>query len=125
MKTASLLFLLGLLAACTPSTDGTRVPAVASPAAEPAEPALAPPPSPAVPQASANGVIKAVDVAARTVTIAHDRIDALDWPAMTMTFAAPDVDLTAIKPGDRVSFELRASGMGGTVIRITPRPDSG
>jgi Cu(I)/Ag(I) efflux system protein CusF len=41
----------------------------------------------AAPQsASGEGVIKAVDIKAGTVVIAHGPIPALKWPAMTMKF---------------------------------------
>jgi Cu(I)/Ag(I) efflux system protein CusF len=53
------------------------------------------------------------------VTIAHDPVEALGWPEMTMTFAAPGVDLSSIKPGDAVSFELTANGMDGTITAIS------
>lgn len=67
----------------------------------------------------ASGTVEAIDPAAKTITIAHGPIDALKWPAMTMTFKAPDVDLTALENGDHVEFDLAASGMDGTVTKIT------
>jgi len=36
-----------------------------------------------------------------------------------MTFKAPDVDLSAIKQGDQVSFEFTSVGMDGTITSIT------
>jgi Cu(I)/Ag(I) efflux system protein CusF len=63
--------------------------------------------------------VQSLDAAAHTVTIAHDPVDALGWPGMTMTFPAPGVDLSAIKPGDAVSFELTATGMDGTITAIS------
>jgi Cu(I)/Ag(I) efflux system protein CusF len=71
--------------------------------------------------ASASGTVEAVDTAAKTITIAHGPIDALKWPAMTMTFKAPDVDLTGLKQGDQVSFEITSTGMDGTVTKITSK----
>ena len=38
--------------------------------------------------AFASGKVEAVDATAGTVTIAHGPVDALKWPAMTMTFKA-------------------------------------
>jgi Cu(I)/Ag(I) efflux system protein CusF len=64
-------------------------------------------------------VVQSLDAAAHTVTIAHDAVPALDWPEMTMTFAAPGVDLSAIKAGDAVRFELTATGMDGTITAIS------
>jgi len=60
-----------------------------------------------------------VDVAAGTVTIAHGAVDSLKWPPMTMTFKAPDIDLSAFKQGDQVAFEFSAEGMDGTISSIT------
>ena len=51
-----------------------------------------------------SGTIQSVDVAAHTVTIAHGPIEALKWPAMTMTFKTSGVDLAAFKKGDQVNF---------------------
>ncbi|APG04260.1 copper-binding protein [Luteibacter rhizovicinus DSM 16549] len=67
------------------------------------------------------GVIKAVDTTKGTVTLQHEAISAMGWPAMTMVFkvASPDL-LSAAKVGDRVHFGLRPSGMGGTVTSIMP-----
>jgi Cu(I)/Ag(I) efflux system protein CusF len=38
----------------------------------------------------ATGVVKAVDPAGGTVTIAHGPVEGLQWPAMTMRFAVKD-----------------------------------
>jgi len=54
------------------------------------------------------------------VTIAHEPVATLQWPAMTMAFAADDAALLqGIKPGDRVSFAFRQSGNGATLASIT------
>lgn len=52
------------------------------------------------------GVLKTVNVQAGKVKIAHEPIDSLGWPAMTMWFAlrVPLPDET--KVGDGVRFEL-------------------
>ena len=69
--------------------------------------------------ASATGTVQSVDASAGTVTIDHGPVDALRWPAMTMTFQAPDVELGAIEKGDQVSFEFTSTGMDGTITSIT------
>lgn len=67
------------------------------------------------------GVVKAVDTARGTITIKHQAIAALHWPAMTMTFKAADAELLKkVKAGEKVSFGLHAKGMKGTVIWIKP-----
>lgn len=107
--------LLALLAGCSsPSSDTGASESNAASTTPAAESAMAP-----ATRASATGTVQSVDSAARTVTIAHGPVAALQWPAMTMTFKAPDADLAAIKPGDEVSFEFTSTGMDGTITEIT------
>lgn len=62
----------------------------------------------AVPQsAQAQGVVRSVNASAKTVTIAHDPIAALGWPAMTMQFRVKSADLLKdVAAGARVQFVL-------------------
>lgn len=123
MKTPSLIIALVLAAACTPQgedraagTEATAPVTQAPAAAPPAETDVAPEGA----TASGSGEVTAVDPVAGTVTIDHGPIEALEWPAMTMTFAAPGVDLAAVKQGDKVTFELRQTGaMEATVTSIS------
>jgi Cu(I)/Ag(I) efflux system membrane fusion protein len=56
----------------------------------------------------ATGEVKSVDASAHKLTLTHEPIPALGWPAMTMDFiAAKEVALAALKPGMRVKFTLR------------------
>ncbi len=67
---------------------------------------------------SATGTV--TTVSSGDVTIAHEPVATIQWPAMTMTFAADDVAmLQGIKPGDRVSFAFRQSGDGATLASIS------
>lgn len=119
MKIPGLLLTLALLAGCSSPSDDAGAP---STTANPARPSgsTATPAAPTDPTtASASGVVEAVDVAAKTITIAHGPVDALKWPAMTMTFQAPDADLSSIKQGDHVTFEFTQTGMNGTITTIT------
>src|SRR5260221_11605275 len=53
------------------------------------------------------GKVLSVDAASGHVELAHDPIASLQWPAMSMGFQAEDKSqLSSIKPGDRVEFEL-------------------
>ena len=52
----------------------------------------------------ATGVVKAIDAAKGTITIAHDPIAAKQWPAMTMTFKLNKGVLENVKAGQRVKF---------------------
>jgi Cu(I)/Ag(I) efflux system periplasmic protein CusF len=117
MRIHALLFTVSLLAGCSsPSNDANAPVTDTQPAPAPAMQAA--PPS-TTPVASASGEVKAVDVTAKTVTIAHGPVGALNWPAMTMTFKAPNTDLSTIKQGDQVDFEFTSAGMDGTITAIT------
>ncbi|MHB8911358.1 MAG: copper-binding protein [Lysobacter sp.] len=133
MKIAAVLLPIVLLAGCSspdstsPSTATAPAPAESAPTPAPAgsapAPAAAAPAveSPATATASASGVVESVDASAKSVTIATDAVEALKWPAMTMTYRAPDIDLSTIKQGDKVSFEFTAVGMDGTISSIARR----
>jgi len=90
------------------STAGMAVPAVAHPGEDHAP----------VPQAAeGEGVVKAVDVRAGTVVIAHGPIAALNWPAMTMEFKVANSSLlSGLKPGMSLSFEFVERGQGEWII---------
>ena len=75
---------------------------------------------------SGTGNIKEMDWARATVTIAHDPIASLNWPAMTMDFRVQDPALLRpLKPGQKVHFEIVEQPAGEYVIvRIQPRAAS-
>ena len=65
----------------------------------------------------ATGVVKKVDAGKGTVTLAHDEVKSLKWPAMTMDFRVRDkASLAALKPGQKVEFELVEEKKGSYVI---------
>jgi|SRR6185437_959391 len=68
------------------------------------------------------GVVKAIDTANGTITLQHEAIAAIGWPAMTMPFkvASPDL-LKRVKVGDTVQFGLHPDGMNSTVTSITAK----
>lgn len=66
------------------------------------------------------GVVKALDAAKGTVTIAHEPVPALQWPAMTMPFTLRAEFAKGIQVGQKVNFEFTAKGMNGTITRIAP-----
>jgi Cu(I)/Ag(I) efflux system protein CusF len=50
-------------------------------------------------------------IAGDRVTISHGPVAGLGWPAMTMTFTAPEpAMLRGIGVGDRVTFQFRQNG---------------
>jgi Cu(I)/Ag(I) efflux system protein CusF len=111
MKRIAFLLAALLLAGCNAAPEASA-PAAATPATP------APAGAGAAKQASASGVVQSVDLAAKTVSIAHGPVAALGWPGMTMTFHAPDADLSAIQAGDHVAFEFTSTGMDGTITSI-------
>ncbi|WBX85196.1 efflux RND transporter periplasmic adaptor subunit [Sphingosinicella microcystinivorans] len=57
---------------------------------------------------------------ADAVTLSHDPVPAIGWPAMTMTFALPDHAIAhGLKAGDRVRFGFDQPPAGPTVRRMT------
>lgn len=125
MKAPILIFALALAVACTPQDETPATVGEATTAAQAEAPATSPDlplpvtgEGPATVQAS--GVVDEVNAGTGTITIAHEAIDAFEWPPMTMTFAAPGVDLSRIRPGEPVTFELTRTGaMEGTVTSIS------
>lgn len=123
MKTATLMFALVFAAACTPQEEPAATDAQVAPiqTQEPATlPVTDPMAAPSAAAVQATGVVEEIDVDAGTVTIAHEAIEAFEWPPMTMTFAAPGVDLSQVRQGEQVTFELTRTGvMEGTVTSIS------
>jgi Cu/Ag efflux protein CusF len=71
--------------------------------------------------ASGTGTVVAVNAANKKVTLDHGPMPALKWPAMKMEFAAaPSVDLSKVKVGDKVNFTLSGSGNSYTVQSVSP-----
>lgn len=103
MRMSYLIVPMALLAvACSPpatqeaKTDDMNM-------TEPTAPAAAGP-------IASTGTVTQVDAAAGTITITHEPIAAVSWPAMTMQFTAENpAILQGIAVGDHVSFELKSA----------------
>ncbi|MEN4392375.1 cation efflux system protein CusF [Enterobacter cloacae] len=61
---------------------------------------------------SGTGIVKGVDLTNKKVTIAHEAIPEIGWPAMTMRFTFTDADesIKAVKVGNRVKFSFVQQG---------------
>lgn len=61
---------------------------------------------------SATGVVKAIDLKNKKITIAHEAIPAIGWPAMTMrfTFTQQNDSINALKIGSQVNFSFIQQG---------------
>jgi Cu/Ag efflux protein CusF len=65
------------------------------------------------------GTVLAVDASAGTVTLDHEAISAISWPAMQMQFQAADpAILRGLNVGDHVAFELKSATETGIVTSI-------
>jgi Cu(I)/Ag(I) efflux system protein CusF len=123
MKALSVALVASLaVAACSKNTD----PATATNAAPMANsmPANAAMPmgqdsASAAKTGDSTGVVKAVDSGAGTITLDHQPIPGVGWPAMTMTFKAmPPSLMDGVKAGDKVKFSVRIEGQNNMVTAI-------
>ncbi len=65
------------------------------------------------------GVVKELDAKKGTVTLSHESVPTLKWPAMTMAFKiSPDL-AKGIEVGQRVDFEFEAKGMEATITKMS------
>ncbi len=65
------------------------------------------------------GVVTNVDRAGGKVTLKHERIDSLNWPGMTMAFAAKDKALLdKVAKDKKVEFELEQQGQQYVITSI-------
>lgn len=66
---------------------------------------------------SGRGTVKAIDAAKGTVTLAHEPMPAMQWPAMTMTFKLRDPKAAEnLKPGANVGFDLKHDPEGSDYV---------
>lgn len=66
-----------------------------------------------------NAVVKAVDVANGKVTLAHEPVKSLNWPAMTMGFSVKDKALfDNLAVGKKVEVEFVEQGSDYVVIGV-------
>lgn len=63
------------------------------------------------------GEVKKVDAKAGSVTIAHEAVQTLNWPAMTMGFQVKDKSmLSNFEVGKKVEFDFEVPGSGRYVV---------
>ncbi len=65
------------------------------------------------------GVVKEINAEASTVTLAHEAIPELNWPAMVMSFKVAG-EAGTVSVGQKVKFELTGEGTDVTIIKIEP-----
>lgn len=64
------------------------------------------------------GTVTAIDAAAGKITLDHEAISAVGWPAMKMGFSAKPDLLKGLAIGDKVDFDLTVTGSAGEVTAI-------
>jgi Cu/Ag efflux protein CusF len=68
-------------------------------------------------ETKASGVVSAVDLSQRRISIKHGAIKSLGWPAMTMDFAVnEEIDLRSFNAGMPVNFTLVRAANGSWVV---------
>lgn len=66
------------------------------------------------------GVVKLIDTDSQKLTIAHEPIPAINWPAMTMRFTYEDPSMIAdIKEGSQVDLDFIQQGNISLLTKIT------
>lgn len=75
--------------------------------------------TPAAGIVTGKGVVKSIDVAASKVTIAHEPIEAIKWPAMTMGFkVAEPAMLGNVAVGRKIEFVFDSKDQQFTIKSI-------
>jgi Cu/Ag efflux protein CusF len=75
----------------------------------------------AAPQAQARGTVESVDARSGRVKIAHEPVQSLGWPAMTMYFELADrALLPQFEPGRQVVFTFVQRGRRFVITSIEP-----
>ena len=65
------------------------------------------------------GTVSKVDAAGGTVTIDHEPVPSMKWPAMSMAFKVKDKStLEKVKPGAKVDFSFTQSGKDHVITEI-------
>jgi Cu(I)/Ag(I) efflux system membrane fusion protein len=70
---------------------------------------------------TAKGMVVGMDGNAGTITIRHEPVPAVRWPAMTMSFRLEEPSVAeGVKQGDAVRFDFRNDGPAPTIVHIEP-----
>lgn len=72
-------------------------------------------------RAGTTGTVVAIDNEQSSITIDHEPVPELEWPAMTMTFVASERHISSVSVGDRVEFEFEQGDEGSRISAIAKR----
>lgn len=65
------------------------------------------------------GVVKSVNADKGTVSVDHEAVSSMNWPAMSMTFKAKDKKaLRGLKPGQKVEFDFEQHGKDYVITQV-------
>lgn len=73
----------------------------------------------AVQTLTTTGTVKKVHADKNMLTIAHEPVPELEWPAMTMGFKATDEQIQQVQEGDKIKFEFTSEGMNNSIVSIS------
>lgn len=120
---ASGQFLIDSEASLQGLTSRAEPGATAAPVAASGAAAAAPGPQAAAGEFSTRG--RVVEIEGASITLEHDPVPALKWPAMTMPFQLTTPDLArGLEPGDAVRFRFRQQGDAHVVTAIDREPSA-
>lgn len=72
---------------------------------------------------STSGIVKLIDLANKKLTIEHEAIPSVNWPAMTMRFTFEDSAILGnIKEGSKINFDFTQQGNLSVLQKITLIP---
>ena len=125
LTAASCVLLASLLAGCSKNDPGNEAATNANPTSTDSAQATAAVATPSVASAtpsvaSATGTVEAIDATAGKITLAHEPVEALGWPAMTMGFKAIPEQIAGVQVGQKVNFQFESRGMDATITQIEP-----
>jgi Cu(I)/Ag(I) efflux system protein CusF len=65
------------------------------------------------------GVVKSVNADKGTVSVDHEPVASMKWPAMTMSFKARDKKaLQGLKPGQKIEFDFEQHGKDYVITKV-------
>jgi Cu(I)/Ag(I) efflux system protein CusF len=68
---------------------------------------------------TATGVVQSVDASKSSVTLEHEPVKSLNWPAMSMGFKVGDPKLLGkLKKGDKIQFTFVQSGRDYVITSV-------
>lgn len=106
------------LTGCGQKAPTAAVAATQSTASSSGDVAMANMADPAAKTAIVKATITAIDAANGAITLDHEAIAAVNWPAMTMAFKASPAMIAKAKTGEKVEATLKIAGDSGEIMDL-------